>query len=498
MIPVILALGCSVNPGTDEPAAEAEVVSFDSTYDVVVVGSGPAGAAAVLAAAERGASVVVFEREASLGAGVRLAGLAYGVLTPWQEAAGMEDSLASAQEEWTVLTGVEGTRESVTAYLSASSDVLVWLSERGVDIHGPSKAAGEGSVARIHELRWPGEGTPYEQLLGDTAYTPRTGIEVTGPVLQDGAVVGVRWRDVATGETGATGAKGGVVLATGGFLRNREAVAELRPDLDALDPIFETLKSSNGGGLPFFEAIGAGREEPGDIGAYVHSVPDPREPETEAMILMSTPPYVMVGADGQRFTAGGGFGSLEVIDVLPPGGAWLVAGVDHADSMVFSPPAYNWTTADGGPELFSLPALQALGSEDLFIDADLATAAVVAGVDPAVAQVIDDYNDLAATSQTDEFGVPLDPSDQLLGSAWVLVHFRPSLAKNFGGVLTDLSSRVLTPDGSPIDGVWAAGECVGMIPGGGSGRGFSGSASALYYGGRLAGAGAAERALSSN
>lgn len=499
MIPFLVALGCSESvshTGADTAPAPDTAPEFDATYDVVVVGSGPAGSAAVLAATEAGASVVLFERETTLGEGVRMASQAYGVLTPWQEEAGIEDSLALAQADWTTLTGVDGARASVTAYMSGTSDVLVWLSGHGVDIHGPNNASGEGSVARIHEFRWPGEGTSFEQLMGDTAYTARTGVEVTGPVIVDGAVVGVEWRDVASGETGATGARGGVVVATGGFLRNREAVAEVRPDLAELDPIFETLKSSTGGGLPFFEAIGAGREEPANIGTYVHSVPDPRDPETEAMILMTTPSYLLVGSDGQRFTAGGGFGSFEVIDLLPAGGAWLVAGVDDAESMVFSPPAYNWANQDAGPELYSLPALQALGSEDLVVDADLATAAVVAGVDPAVADVIDAYNDLAATSQTDEFGVPLDPTDQLRGTSWAFVHFRPALAKNFGGVLTDLSSRVLTPDGTPIPGVWAAGECVGMVPGGGSGRGFSGSASALYYGGRLAGLGAAERSLS--
>jgi predicted oxidoreductase len=82
------------------------------------------------------------------------------------------------------------------------------------------------------------------------------------------------------------------------------------------------------------------------------------------------------------------------------------------------------------------------------------------------------------------------------GAEWVVAHIRPGLAKNFGGVLTDSSSRVLAPDGTPIPGIWAAGECVGMIPGGGAGAGFSGSASALYHGGRLAGAGAAARSLS--
>jgi pyruvate/2-oxoglutarate dehydrogenase complex dihydrolipoamide dehydrogenase (E3) component len=58
------------------PPATREGASRARARRVVVVGGGPAGCEAALGAARRGASVVLFEREAALGGAARLAGRA--------------------------------------------------------------------------------------------------------------------------------------------------------------------------------------------------------------------------------------------------------------------------------------------------------------------------------------------------------------------------------------------------------------------------------------
>jgi fumarate reductase flavoprotein subunit len=497
MLHLALLAGCDssgAHSGPPDSAGDSgAAITFDATYDVIVVGSGPAGSAAVIEAADAGADVVLFEREEVPGFGVRMAGQGYGVATPWQEERGIEDSVALAQSEWTTTTGADGHSESVTAYIEGTSATLSWLAGRSADIGLMASAAGEGGVARIHAIGWPGEGTAFEQLMGETPFTLRAGVEVTGPVMEEGAVVGVTWRVMATGETGATAARGGVVVATGGFLRNLDAVEAVRPDLAALDPIFETMPSSTGGGLPLFEAVGAGRESPERIGAYVHSVEDPRFTTGEAMILFSHVPYILVGADGRRFSQALSFGSLSMIDALPDGGAWFVAAVAGPADLGVGPPRDNWAEAEV-VEFYTFSELVEFGSTELVADPDLSVAATVAGVDEAIVDEVEAYNALAASGREDEYGDVLEPEDALIGPWWTFARFRPGLAKNFGGVSTDPAARVTTPGGDPILGLWAAGECVGMVPGGGSGQGFTGSATALYYGGRLAGAAAAARA----
>jgi succinate dehydrogenase/fumarate reductase flavoprotein subunit len=86
------------------------------------------------------------------------------------------------------------------------------------------------------------------------------------------------------------------------------------------------------------------------------------------------------------------------------------------------------------------------------------------------------------------------------------IQFLPLARKNFGGVRTDLGCRVLRPDGTAIEGLFAAGELAGMAGGHINGHAglegtmlgpslFSGrvAAHAMVGNGRLSGYGAASR-----
>jgi uncharacterized protein len=50
------------------------------------------------------------------------------------------------------------------------------------------------------------------------------------------------------------------------------------------------------------------------------------------------------------------------------------------------------------------------------------------------------------------------------------IRLQPMARKSLGGIQTDLESRVLTPDGDPIPGLYAAGEAAGFGGGGMHGR----------------------------
>ena len=70
--------------------------------------------------------------------------------------------------------------------------------------------------------------------------------------------------------------------------------------------------------------------------------------------------------------------------------------------------------------------------------------------------------------------------------------FKAGTAKSFGGEQTTVSAEVIGRDGAVIEGLYAAGEVAGMLGTEAVGHGFSGSAGACYYYGRIAGAAAAE------
>ncbi|GDX83465.1 flavocytochrome c [Deltaproteobacteria bacterium] len=496
MLPLLLACDPpdSADPSTGRDTSDtSESAAVDTTTDVIIVGSGPAGVAAALSATEAGAEVILFERDEIPGIGVRLAGLALGVNTSWQAAEGIEDSVALAASEWPMITGEPGDEPGVQGFLTESADTITWLVGHGAQVGDLMLAVGEGTVPRLHMLVWPDAPTPYEILMTDFSGEVRAGVEVTEPLFVDGALAGVRWRNVLTGEEGATGAAA-VVLASGGFLRDLDAVSAVRPDLTAREPLFETNLGSFGSTLPFLTQVGAGRSTPEAIGAYLHAIQDPREPEGEALLLQLGSPYILVGADGRRFTSDTNLGDFGPILDAPEGDLWLIAAGSGAAAAGFSAPAYNWSGNTGEPESLSIDDVAGLGSEDVFVADTLEELAALTGLGTGLVEEVDEFDARAAAGASDPFGRILSVNDVLSSPPWVAVNVHPGLAKNFGGVATDVSGHVLDADGAVIPGLYAAGEVAGMILAGGSGTGFSGSVGACYQGGRAAGTTAAAEA----
>lgn len=475
----------------DSGGDSAEPVVFDTTVDVIVVGSGPAGAAATVTAMEAGATVIVFEREEEAGMGMRLAGLVFGVDTRWQAAEGVSDSVEAAIAEWPEITGANAS-EGVQAFITNSGANLEWLEAKGAEIVGPMEDLDAGSVARLHQMGW--DDDPWPTFTEGYEPELRLGVEVTEPVVHEGVVVGVRWRDTVTGEEGATGA-GAVVIATGGFLRNRDRVNAVVPALADRELLYETNPSSNGGGLPFLDLAGAGSLRPEDIGMYVHALQDPAEAEGEALVAFMPEGMVLVDSAGNRFIDEEWSKSFDLFEQLPSGDVFGVTSGPNAESLTFMRPAYNWVVVDE-PEMLSIPDIQDLGSTDVFMGADPAELATLAGLDPdTFTATLDAYNTAAYTGTADAYGREPQPEEAIDGAPFVAVRLTPGLAKAFGGVATDASGHVLTSTGEPIPGLFAAGEVTGMVLGGGGGDGFSGSVNACYWSGRVAGASAAASAL---
>lgn len=491
MLPLLLA--CATPDSSDSAETESDPDAVDVIADVIVVGSGPAGVAAAWAAAESGAEVILFERDDFAGFGLLLGGMAFAVNSQWQKDAHVDDSVELAQAEWASFTGESGTHPGVTQFLEQSADTMDWLVGHGVNIEGLSQAQGEGSKPRLHVFAWSLESSPFQVLIEGFPGQVRLQMEVTEPLLLNGEVVGVRWHNLATGAVGATGAAS-VVLATGGFLRDLDAVAAERPDLAARDPLFETNLNSVGSTLPFLEQVGAGRTAPGEIGAYLHSIQDPRQPDGEALIAGLSGSYILVGADGRRFTNDSHLGSYGPVVEAPEGDLWLITAGFPAESASFAAPAYNWPLELTEPESLTAEEVVAFGSDELFMADTLEDLAAITGLGPELIDEISEFAARIAAGGDDPFGRIFHSTDALAEPPWMALRVHPGLAKNFGGVATDLNGRVLDAEGAVILGLYAAGEVAGMIIGGGSGTGFSGSVGACYQGGRMAGTTAADEA----
>ncbi len=196
-------------------------------FDVVVVGSGAAGLAAALAAAQDGATVLVAEGEGIIGGSSRLSGgLMMGAGTRYQRAIGIEDSPAALFHDYMTLNQWQVESAVVERLTQRAGAAVEWLGDLGVEFYDQMVYGGDETVPRVHCPIGRG------QAVVDVLYARcrEAGVEfalgqrVDRLLVVDGAVHGV-----AVGEDEITA--GAVVVATGGFGANDEKRRELFPSV---------------------------------------------------------------------------------------------------------------------------------------------------------------------------------------------------------------------------------------------------------------------------
>jgi 3-oxo-5alpha-steroid 4-dehydrogenase len=342
------------------------------THDVVVLGFGAAGATAALAAAEAGARVLVLERFAAGGSTRRCGGVIYaGGGTPAQRAAGFEDTpermLAYLRHETRDLLPVE----HLEAFCQRSAADLAWLARHGLRFPTtfyPHKAVvppeGTGLYHSGNETHGPGPQAPRghlpdgrgqrgkELFAGLEAAVRRAGVEVRTRCRAarllldgDGRVTGVealalpasralrgihdalfgaalasraacrslRAFERRAGRPFRVTARGGVVVATGGFAFDEAMMREHAPAFLGAMPL----------GTPGDD--GAGLRMARDAGAVLGHL------DRSAAWRFMYPPEaflkgVLVNAHGERFCDESLYGATvgRAIAEQPGGHAWLV------------------------------------------------------------------------------------------------------------------------------------------------------------------------------
>lgn len=334
-------------------------------FDVVVLGSGAAGLAAALAAAQQGAAVALFEKADVLGGSSAISG---GV--PWvplnhhQDAAGISDSRDEALAYLASLSLDRMDATMAAAFVDHGRETIQWLEDttdatftllpRYPDYH-PENPGGkpdggrsldpglfdfttlgawQNRVARSkrsahlkitdttlgggtgylsedemqrridNDLRGCGNALvgPIIKALLDLGVEPIINARATDLLVEDGRVTGVRL-DV-NGEERTVHARRGVVLATGGFEWNPDLVAAfLRGPMTAPT----SVPTNTGDGLLMAMRIGA---QLGNMG-QAWWVPAVKIPGDEAFGATRSnlvnrertlPGSIMVNAAGRRFT----------------------------------------------------------------------------------------------------------------------------------------------------------------------------------------------------
>jgi 3-oxo-5alpha-steroid 4-dehydrogenase len=480
------------------PLSEHDVPAWDDEADVVVVGFGHAGAAAVLGALEQTEDVLVLERgggsEGTCGGVVYLGGG-----TPMQEAMGFEDTPEAMETFLRVALGPGVDEEKLHAYCFGSVDHYHWLvandvpyppgpdepgsvfgmvPEDGYAEFGSAEYAGGGltytggekthpyieltpAVPRGHLMRDPSE-DPYALFDGAILRRLTRTIEATTArrrfnmgvqrlvVAEDGSVVGVEARSF--GEQVFVRARRGVVLTTGGFICNDEMVEHHNPSLSAATKLGHD--GQDGLGIQMAQALGADVMHMNAADATLFMFPP-----------MSFSKGILFNRRGQRYVNEDAYYGRTGSETLrqPNADAWLLV---DGDIYVESAPRRPWLASD-----------------------DLAELEGEIGLPPgSLTQTVAYYNEHAQHgddplfNKQAEFVQPLKPPYAVIdlcnatSDNFLTVQLPVAgalFAFTLGGLRTDVAGAVLDTGGAAVPGLFAAGRATAGLAVGGYCSGIS-------------------------
>jgi succinate dehydrogenase/fumarate reductase flavoprotein subunit len=250
-----------------------------------------------------------------------------------------------------------------------------------------------------------------------------------------------------------------VVIACGGFEGNREMLTQyLGPRGGELPLIAPTLKNNRGDGVRMAMEIGA--DTAGQFDMFHGEPLDARSSKPDAVVY-AFPFGIVVNGRAQRF---------------------FDEGQDSFDSTFEALSFEIWKNQDqkaffiGDQTTAAIEPLQAIILTELppITASTLGELAKALGLDPrALEKTVKDYN---AAIGPGEFNPRIRDGKAAKGltppkSNWAFPLEKPpylaypltcAITFTFGGVRTDSSARVLTPAGTPIPGLYAAGEVTGL------------------------------------
>lgn len=484
------------------------------TVDVVVCGAGAGGLAAAIEAKLAGADVVIVEKQGITGgATARSGGKLLGAGTRWQKKQGLFDTKDMVYDYLMDVGNRSGKfmDASKNRYLvDHLNQTLDWLTSIEATVKGDSvqvlaqpweplsRPVEKDGVLKTHfdvldvepihvSLQpWrvhnsPGGGGQTNGEGGEIS-TPLTLYyenDLGGEIIYDTAMDEILTDEMGT-VTGVTCtrkggakltlyAKKGVILATGGYARNKDMVARY-----PVAHYFSNVPHGNvGDGLTAAEKLGARNFEHPAVQVVYTSLTNGVGINDESGLIVNDRGERVVNEWSYQYT---------VSDAIARSGsncAWYITSGKEPYGGV----QYGYKAAAAGK------------SKDPCA-ASIEGLAKKMGCDPATLQATyDRYCELVERGVDEDFGKPAEFLHPIKGPKFVALRLHPCVTVTFGGLETDISAHVMKPDGSVIPHLYAAGEVAGtgmygtQYPTCGTSIG-----SALFYG-RIAGRAVTDQAL---
>ncbi|MBQ9954446.1 MAG: FAD-dependent oxidoreductase [Eggerthellaceae bacterium] len=452
--------GCAPKTDGEEPSSADQAVSYDPAevidVDIVVVGSGSAGVAATVQAAELGANTLLLEKRGTVGGNGALTEGMFAIGSKMQHEAGIGTDIA--------FRDIIDAEQNFFNYrinnllwkdmVEASGENIDWMVSHGVKFSGVvDNYHGLGKFDAFH---WfvDGKGSNYiepmvesAQKLGATVMTSTPALDL---IIEEGVVKGL-YAQKEDGSILQVNAKA-VILASGGYANNAEIMAERGYDLTYSND--HGIPGHDGDGLRM--AISAGAHDVSRERCFL------REPFSFGIDFFATMsqtihrggPVLWVNQDGVRYVsedAGSFAPGCNSNAVHSQKASYMLMSQDIIDEFEARSP-YGQLQADMDDAVAKCPG------KNIYKADTIEELAQLQGLDPAALKAtVDRYNELCDKGEDDDYAKSSANMVALKTAPFYI--FRQDLAfwTSIGGIDTNRNMEVITAKGEVVPGLFAAG-----------------------------------------
>ena len=444
---------------TDKKALKkaARELPKTSNYDVVVIGAGGAGFSAAITAKNAGANVVLLEKMPAVGGNSLISGAEMNVAKNWvQPKLGINDDSPELHAQDTFKGGDgKGDMKVINVMTHEALDAAKWCRDYlGVRFEDDNLFF-FGGHSRKRALIPVGH-TGTEFIAKFQAKADELGIPVITNMKaeelikdKDGRVVGVK--ATMDGSEYTFNAKGGVVLATGGFGANPEMVKKYNPKIDER---FKTTDAPGSTGEALYMAERAGAELV-NMG-YIQTYPicDPISGAIELIADARFDGAIMLNQEGKRFVE-----ELQRRDVL-------------SEAILNQTGQYCWVLWNDNIGKISNTVKAHANEYEAFTKQGIMTTCddlkCIADFTKIpfdqLQKTVKRVSDMAGKGNDKDFNHRSGLVDMQQGKYYVIKAV-PSTHHTMGGVRINEKAEALTAEGKVIPGLWAAGEVTGVTHG---------------------------------
>lgn len=435
--------------------------------DIAVIAAGPAGLAAAVAAAEKNASVIVFEKSNTTGGAGNMGMGPFGVETRHQKEGLIKLTKEEAFEKFMNYTHWKVDPRLVREYIYKSTSTIEWLEEMGVEFVGAYRYFPD-SEATWHIVKpdsgrfGPRAASKMFKIMTERAEELGVQFLLETPaqkiLKEDGMITGVTGVD-KNGEEVVVSCSA-VIVATGGFGDNTELIHERTGYEWGKDMFSFRIPGLAGDGIRMAREAGAGSTDYYMEMAY--SCPSQNNCETIKGVHLQ--PNLMVNLQGERFMneavmANTTFTANALSTQKEKCGFSIIddsikkyyekSGVDDV-SLVFhitNSKDYDMEMKDvqekGDPYIFAADSIEEL-AEKTGIDIE------------NLVKTVEEYNHACSTRDT-LFNKNFKYLRPLVGPRFYAVKFYPGGYGTLGGIKINYKTEVITNDFDVVPGLYAAG-----------------------------------------